>query len=190
MSGAANVPNASKDRQPVPQTAFPVHSSGFDLSPPARMALLVAGALLFFLTVYGVARSALGVAPPTPWVRDFALLLHLSTVIPAIPLGLYIFLNRKGGDRHKLLGKIWLALMGTTAIATLFIRNIESGGFSWIHLFSLLTLVGIPKAILTARRGQIARHKSHLVGMFVGALLIAGAFSFTPGRTMWTWAFG
>ncbi|MBA3678279.1 MAG: DUF2306 domain-containing protein [Sphingosinicella sp.] len=129
-------------------------------------------------------------APPTPWVRDFALLLHLSTVIPAIPLGLYIFLNRKGGARHKLLGKIWLALMGITAIATLFVRNIENGGFSWIHLFSVLTLIAIPKAILTARRGQIARHKSHLVTLFVGALLISGAFSFLPGRTMWTWAFG
>jgi uncharacterized membrane protein len=156
----------------------------------ARGALAVAGGLLFSLAIYAAARSALGIAPPTPWVRDFALLLHLTTVIPAIPLGLYIFLARKGGARHKLLGKIWLALMGSTAIATLFIRNIESGGFSWIHIFSVLTLIAIPKAILTARRGQIERHKSHLIALFVGALLIAGAFSFLPGRTMWTWAFG
>lgn len=165
-------------------------AAGFDLSPTVRKILLVAGSLLFGLAAYAVGRSALGVAPPTPWVRDFALLLHLSTVIPAIPLGLYIFLTRKGGARHKLLGKIWLGLMGTTAVATLFVRNMESGGFSFIHIFSLLTLIAIPRAIITARRGQIARHKSHLLGVFTGALLVAGAISFAPGRTMWIWAFG
>jgi uncharacterized membrane protein len=178
------MPNAAFAPAPVPATA------GFDLSPTQRTTLLVAGSLLFAFAAYAVGRAALGLAPPTPWVRDFALLLHLSTVIPAIPLGLYIFLTRKGGARHKLLGKVWLGMMGTTAIATLFVRNVETGGFSFIHIFSLLTLIAIPRAILTARRGQIARHKSHLLGVFTGALLIAGGMSFLPGRTMWTWAFG
>ncbi|MDQ3139437.1 MAG: DUF2306 domain-containing protein [Pseudomonadota bacterium] len=162
----------------------------FDLAPAVRLGLFAAGGALLALAGYAVARAALGLAPPTPWVRDFALLVHLSTVIPAIPLGLFIFLTRKGSARHKLLGKIWLALMGVTAIATLFVRNIQDGGFSWIHIFSVLTLIAIPKAILTARRGQIAEHKAHLLSLFVGALLIAGGASFLPHRTMWLWAFG
>lgn len=161
----------------------------FDLGPAARGALLIAGTLLFAAALFAVARAALGFAPPTPWVRDAALLLHLGTVIPAIPLGLYIFLARKGGARHKRLGKIWLTLMGTTAVATLFVRNSEDGGFSWIHIFSVLTLIAIPKAILSARTGRIAEHKRHLLGLFVGALLIAGGASFLPGRTMWQWTF-
>ncbi len=162
----------------------------FDLSLATRIALAAGGGALLALALFAIGRSAMGLAPPTPWARDAALLIHLATVIPAIPLGLYVFVSRKGGARHKLLGKIWLGLMGATAIATLFIRNIESGGFSWIHLFSVLTLIAIPKAILTARRGQIAKHKSHLLGLFVGALLVAGAASFLPGRTMSQWAFG
>ena len=162
----------------------------FDLAPWQRVGLLTAGGALLALTAYAGGRAGLGLAPATPWVRDVALILHLATVIPAIPLGLFIFLSRKGGARHKLLGKIWLTLMGMTAIATLFIRNIEDGGFSWIHIFSVMTLFAIPKAILTARRGNIAEHKAHLLALFVGALLIAGGASFLPHRTMWLWAFG
>lgn len=170
------------------QTA-PNSTAPFDLGPATRGALLVAGSLLFAAALYAVMRAALGFAPPTPWVRDAALLLHLGTVIPAVPLGLFIFLSRKGGARHKRLGRIWLTLMGVTAVATLFVRNIEDGGFSWIHIFSVLTLIAVPKAIFSARAGRIAEHKRHLIGLFVGALLIAGGASFLPGRTMWQWTF-
>lgn len=162
----------------------------FDLSLPVRLLLLSGGSALLALALLAIARAALGFAPPTPWIRDAALLLHIGTVLPAIPLGLYIFLTRKGGPRHKLLGKIWLGLMGTTAIATFFIRNVADGGLSWLHIFSVLTLIGIPQAILSARRGQIVKHKAHLLQLFVGALLIAGGASFLPERTMWRWAFG
>ncbi len=88
-----------------------------------------------------------------------------------------------------MLGKIWLALMFTTAIATVFIRNINDGQFSWIHLFTLLTFISVPRAILTARQGKIAAHKRHLRNFFLGSLIIAGSFTFIPGRTMWQWAF-
>ncbi len=162
----------------------------FDLSPPVRLALLIGSTALFGLALFAVGRAALGLAPSTPWIRDAALLLHISTVIPAIPLGLYIFVTRKGNSRHKLLGKVWLTLMGTTAVATFFIRNVGDGGLSWLHIFSALTLIGIPQAIITARRREIAKHKAHLLQLFVGALLIAGGASFLPGRTMWQWAFG
>lgn len=162
----------------------------FELTLTVRLLLLAGGSALFALALFAIARATFGIAPPTPWVRDAALLLHIGTVVPAIPLGLYIFLTRKGGARHKLLGKVWLSLMGTTAIATFFIRNVGDGGLSWLHIFSVLTLIGIPKAILTARRREIAKHKAHLLQLFIGALLIAGGASFLPGRTMWRWAFG
>ena len=166
------------------------HATSFDLAPAMRVSLAATGGALLLLTVYAGGRAAVGLAPPTPWVRDVALSVHLATVIPALPLGLYIFLTRKGGERHKTLGKVWLLLMGVTAVSTLFIRNVEEGNFSFIHLFSVLTLVGIPQVIITARRGQIAAHRGHLLRMFIGAMLIAGALSFLPGRTMSLWAFG
>ena len=165
-------------------------SAPFDLAPPMRIALLGAGGTLFAFSAYAAARAVFGFAPATPDSRDLALIVHLATVIPAVPLGLYVLLARKGGARHKLLGKIWLSLMGATAIATFFLRNLESGRLSWIHICSALTLVEIPKAILTARQGRIAQHKSHLLGTYIAALLVAGALSFFPGRRMWVWAFG
>ena len=162
----------------------------FDLSPASRVAIASAAALLFAFAVYGMLRWALGLAPPTPWVADVALATHLAMVIPAIPLGAYVILSRKGGARHRSLGTIWLSLMFVTAISTLFIRNFNDGRFSWIHIFTLITFVAIPQAIISARRGKITAHKIHLRNFFIGALIVAGITSFAPGRTMWQWAFG
>lgn len=161
-----------------------------DLSPGFRIAIALAAGAIFAVSFYGFLRWSLGFAPPTPWVRDVALATHLATVIPAIPLGAYLFLAKKGGPRHKLLGKVWLALMFVTAVATIFIRNVNDGDFSWIHLFTLLTLVSVPQVILTARRGQFDAHRKAVRNFFLGSLVVAGAFSFLPGRTMWQWAFG
>ena len=99
----------------------------FDLPKWLRIAAASGATVLLALCTYGILRWMLGFAPPTPWVRDFALATHLITVIPAIPLGTYVILSRKGGARHKLLGKIWLSLMFVTAIATIFIRNVNDG---------------------------------------------------------------
>lgn len=165
-------------------------AQGFDLPLWVRIASGGASALLLALCIYAFGRWMLGYAPPTPWVRDLALTIHLVTVIPAIPLGAYVILSRKGGQRHKMLGKIWLSLMFVTALATIFIRNANDGQFSWIHLFTLLTLVAVPQAIITARQGKIEAHKKHLRNFFIGALIIAGLTAFAPGRTMWQWAFG
>ena len=162
----------------------------FDLPKWMRIAAASAATLLLALCTYGFLRWMLGFAPATPWVRDVALATHLITVIPAIPLGTYVILSRKGGVRHKLLGKIWLSLMFVTAIATIFIRNVNDGQFSWIHAFTLLTFIAIPQAIVSARKGRIEAHKNHLRNFFIGALVIAGLTAFAPGRTMWQWAFG
>jgi uncharacterized membrane protein len=170
-------------------SARPAHAA-FDLSQPMRWLFIIGGSGLMLLTGLALSRLLLGLAEAGPYVRQTALFVHVGTVLPAIPLGLYIFLTRKGDARHRLLGKIWLSLMGITAIATFFIRNVADGGFSWIHVFSVLTLIGIPQAIFSARRGNIARHKRHLVNLFTFALLTAGYASFIPSRTMWLWAFG
>lgn len=165
-------------------------AQNFDLPKWLRVAVASSAMLLFAMCTYAVIRWMLGFAPATPWVRDVALATHLITVIPAIPLGTYIILSRKGGARHKLLGKVWLSLMFVTAIATIFIRNVNDGQFSWIHLFTLLTFIAVPQAIVAARQGRIEAHKKHVRNFFIGALVIAGVTAFAPGRTMWQWAFG
>ncbi|HZF42315.1 MAG TPA: DUF2306 domain-containing protein [Sphingomonadaceae bacterium] len=172
---------------PAPASRLP--RQAFDLPPAMRIGVVSASMLLFALCAYAVLRWIFGFAPPTPWVRDWALAAHLVTVIPAIPLGAYVIFSRKGGARHKALGRIWLAMMFVTALATIFIRNVNDGQFSWIHAFTLLTFVAVPQAIISARQGAIATHKRHLRNFFLGALVIAGITAFAPGRTMWQWAF-
>lgn len=44
------------------------------------------------------------------------LIIHLMTVIPAVPLGIYVFFTPKGTLRHKMAGRVWAMLMIITAI--------------------------------------------------------------------------
>ncbi len=162
----------------------------FDLAPTTRIALAAGGAVLTAASLAALARLGLGLAPQTQAARDLAIIVHLTTVVPAIPLGLLVFLGPKGTPAHRLLGMVWMVLMGVTALSTLFIRHINDGGFSFIHLFVPLTLVGLAQAITAARQGRIADHKRPLLNLYFGALLIAGLLSFLPGRLMWAWLAG
>jgi uncharacterized membrane protein len=127
-------------------------------------------------------------SPPLP------VLLHLATVLPAIPLGIYILLRRKGDRLHKMLGRIWMGLMLFTGIDTLFIHSINHSGqffgLSPIHIFSFLTLWSVPFSVINAMRGNIEAHRRSVAGLFIGGLVIAGVTAFLPGRFMWLWVFG
>lgn len=111
------------------------------------------------------------------------LIIHIVTVIPAIPLGAWVLFRRKGDALHRMLGKIWAMLMATTAISTLWFS------LSWIHLFTLLVLVSLPLSIWAVRRGDIAGHRQAMEGMYIG-LVVAGAFAFLPGRFLGGILFG
>ncbi|GLR47460.1 membrane protein [Sphingomonas astaxanthinifaciens DSM 22298] len=154
-----------------------------------RLLIALSATLLTAVLVYGLVRWLAGMAPPTPWVRETALAIHLATVIPAMPLGAFVLLTRKGTIRHRWLGGLWLALMLITAGVSIFIRNLNHGSFSPIHLLTLVTLISIPRAWAAARRRDFAAHRRHMLIFYTGSMLIAGFFTFLPGRTMWQWAF-
>ncbi len=64
------------------------------------------------------------------------------------------------------------------------------GIWSPIHILSIFTLVMLPLAVLHARRHRVAKHRNAMITIFAGALLIAGLFTFVPGRIMYNVAFG
>ncbi|MFL9840346.1 DUF2306 domain-containing protein [Sphingomonas sp. ST-64] len=163
--------------------------AGLDLSPALRAFIAIAGFAMTLAMGVALARFGLGLTPPRATVREVAVLIHIATVIPAVPLGMYLMLRRKGDARHKMLGKVWVALMIVTALSAIFIRHINNGDFSFIHLFVPLTLIGAWRIVQTARRGQIARHRNNLIGMYLGALMIPGIFAFTGERLMGMWLF-
>jgi len=117
--------------------------------------------------------------------------LHLGTIFPAFLIGLFVLITPKGTARHRFLGKIYMLLMLMTAIISLFMSAQVGvtlfGHFGFIHLFSLLVLYSIPAAYFAIRRGNIRMHQQNMLGVYFGGILIAGAFTFMPGRLLHTW---
>ena len=120
--------------------------------------------------------------------------LHLGTVVPAFLLGTYLLLNQKGTDKHRLLGKIYMLLMLFTAVITLFmpakIGVTFLNHFGFIHLFSFLVLYSVPLAYLAIKKKDIKQHRSAMLGVYCGGILIAGGFAFAPDRLLHGWIFG
>ena len=117
--------------------------------------------------------------------------IHAFAAMGAFALGIIQFAASKGTLPHRTIGWIWVTLMTVIAASSFFIHGIKSvGPFSPIHLLSIFTLVMLPLAVLHARRHNVKMHRGAMIGIFVGALVIAGAFTFLPGRVMHAVAFG
>jgi uncharacterized membrane protein len=117
--------------------------------------------------------------------------IHALAAIAAFAIGVVQLVAPKGTIPHRLVGWSWATLMLTVAVSSLFIHTIRMWGpWSPIHLLSLLVLVTLPLAVLHARRHDVRRHRQAMLTLFTGALVIAGAFTFLPGRIMHAVAFG
>jgi len=110
---------------------------------------------------------------------------HLVTAVGALLLGAFMLLRRKGTRSHRLLGWTWVALMGSTALASAFIRDYRLRnlyGYTPIHLFTLTVAVMLPLGIWHVKRGRIDGHRRTMRGLYIGACVIAGLFTLLPGR--------
>jgi len=111
--------------------------------------------------------------------------IHAFAAMGAFALGLVQFAAPKGTLPHRTTGWIWVVLMVFVSGSAFFIHEIRVWGpWSRIHFLAIFTLVMLPLAVIHARRHQVVQHKSRMIGIFVGGLLIAGAFTFLPGRIM------
>ena len=78
------------------------------------------------------------------------------------------------------------------AISSFWIHEIRLvGPLSPIHLLSIFALI----MLVLARRGTpagttSARHRKPMISIFFGALVVAGLFTFVPGRIMHAVVFG
>jgi uncharacterized membrane protein len=116
---------------------------------------------------------------------------HAFAAFAAFTLGIVQFAAPKGTLPHRTIGWIWVGLMATIAISSFWIHGYRIiGPFSPIHGLSIFTLVMLPLAVRHARRHRVTDHRKAMISIFVGALLMAGAFTFLPGRIMHAVAFG
>jgi len=117
--------------------------------------------------------------------------LHAFAAMAAFVLGVVQLAAPKGTLPHRTLGWIWAGLMMAVAVSSLWIHQIRLlGPWSPIHLLSILVLVTVPLGVWRAHRHEVADHRSIMILIFSGALVIAGLFTLLPGRIMHVVLFG
>jgi uncharacterized membrane protein len=168
---------------------------------------------LVVAVIFALAAGPVLVSHPEAFVRSFtragalhapnlaplmhaplAVQIHLATILAALGVTGVLLLGVKGSRLHRTLGWAWATAMLATAVSALFIRAApfgpHIGPFGVLHLFALITLVSVPRAIVAARRHDVASHAGIISGFVIGGLGIAGLSAFLPGRLMWSVFFG
>ena len=117
--------------------------------------------------------------------------LHAFAAMAAFALGIVQFAAPKGTLPHRTIGWIWVVLMAAVAISSFWIHEIRLvGPFSPIHLLSIFTPIMLVVGVLYARRHNVRGHKITMISIFAGALVVAGLFTFVPGRITHAVVFG
>ena len=119
-----------------------------------------------------------------------AIQLHVAAAAFAIVLSAAIIIVRRGTSTHKRVGRAWVAMLAIICISSFWITGMNGSSYSWIHLLSAWTLLGLTQAVWAVRAGNIRAHKYAMTSTMVGALLGAGFFAFMPGRMMSAVLFG
>ena len=120
-----------------------------------------------------------------------AIQLHAVAAMTAFALGVVQLNAPKGTLPHRTIGWVWVVLILAVAISAFWIHNIRLWGpWSPIHLLAIFTLVMVPIAVLHARRHRVMQYRIAMISIFFGALVVAGAFTFFPGRIMHAVVFG
>jgi uncharacterized membrane protein len=122
---------------------------------------------------------------------SFLIQIHALAALSAFALGIFQFAAPKGTTRHRITGWIWVGLMATVVVTSFGIHEIRMWGpWSWIHGLSVFTAVMLPLGVVHARRHRVKQHRATMIGLFVGALIVAGTFTLLPGRIMHDVVFG
>lgn len=99
---------------------------------------------------------------------------HAFAAAVALPLGAWqLFFSTKGSDRHRFAGRTWVALMLYVSVTSFWIKELEPGRFSYIHILSVVTIVTVALGVWAARRGNIDSHRGNMIGSWLG---LVGAF--------------
>lgn len=124
-----------------------------------------------------------------------AIWVHFVLVVIAVLIGAVVLYRRKGDAKHRFLGRIWVGLMGVSAVSSFWIVEINDGGFSPIHILSAWTLFALCAGVLAIRYkaslpNAVRLHKRFLQSLYASGIAIAGGFTFLPHRLLGRLTFG
>ena len=106
---------------------------------------------------------------------------HLFLAFAALIIGSINLFSEKGTQRHKFIGWFWIIFMTYVAVSSFWIKELNDGVYSWIHLLSITTLISLILSIIAIKLRFIKIHSFLMVGTYIG-LFIAGVFTLMPGR--------
>ena len=128
---------------------------------------------------------------PAPLLKaPLSVQLHVLAAVVALFVGAVIFLLPKGTGFHKALGWTWVSSMIIVAATSVAMIVDLRSGINALHVFTAITVISLWAGLTAIRRGDVKRHAGSMIGLYIGGLIIAGAFAFIPGRTMWAVFFG
>jgi uncharacterized membrane protein len=145
---------------------------------PAYLSAHDGGLALPAFRPHGPDLRLLTATSPVIWV-------HLAFGVLALLVGAILMAGRKGARLHRVLGWAWVVGVGIVAGTSLFIRTINPGHFSFIHILSGYMIIALPLAVAAARRHDVERHRRYMTGMFVGGFAVNVIFVLLPGRLIW-----
>ena len=123
------------------------------------------------------------------WQAPFPIVIHLLFALSAFARGAYQLIRPKGTPSHRRLGWLWVVMMVVISLSSFWIKEVWPNsplmGYSPIHLLSLFVLSQLVRGVYFARQGNIKMHQRTMMYTYVGGLMIAGAFTFVPGRLMY-----
>ena len=120
-----------------------------------------------------------------------AIQIHAFGAMTAFAIGLVQLYRTKGTPSHRATGYVWVAIMVVVAASGFWIHEIRLWGpWSPIHLLSIFTLIALPLGVWRARVHNVTGHRWTMISIFAGALVVAGIFTFVPGRIMHAVALG
>ena len=109
------------------------------------------------------------------------ILSHILMAILAFFLGLRNIISKKGNYTHKVVGWIWVIAMTYVSISSFWIKSLNEGKYSLIHLLSIWVLICLVLGIYFIRKKKRKLHYAFMIGNYIG-LVIAGVFTLLPGR--------
>ncbi len=118
---------------------------------------------------------------------------HAFAAMTAFALGVVQLAAPKGTLPHRTIGWVWVLLLLAISFSSFFIHGRSYRlwrTWSPIHILSVLTPLLLIAGAVAARRHNVRGHAVTMISIFAGALVIAGLFTFVPGRIMHQVVFG